>query len=115
MRIAVAILVSLTGCHLVFGLDPTEIEDACAVCAYDADACPRRCWPDASVVGDSAGGDGADGDAPDASIDAPPPECTAHVDCSSMVSGTCCVDPGLPTAHCEVGTVLGGGFCYTGP
>jgi hypothetical protein len=43
----------------------------------------------------------------DASL--PPPldafACTNHGQCSSMVSGTCCVDPGS-MGHCETGTII---------
>jgi hypothetical protein len=102
--------VSLMGCDRVFGLD--YVGDRCE-CDVDAGDCPQRCIPDAGTHDSDGGhGDGALTDAgDDAAIDAGT-GCTTNNACSSMVAGTCCVTPGPSTGHCEVGTVLGGGFCY---
>jgi len=116
-----AVLLTASGCSY-----DARFHD-CEVRCTDATGCPDdyscgseslcRLHGERQTCTEVLGDAGLPRDAPDVDtgtgIDAPF-ACTLHSQCSAMTVGTCCVSPG-PSGHCEVGTVLGGGFCYVEP
>lgn len=82
----------LAGCNLLF--KATASPDAAVDGNNDGDMPTIDAPPDAPV---------------DAGFDAPPDAfaCNVHSQCSSQMTGTCCVNPG-PTGVCAEGIVIGG-------